>query len=489
MIWAFTYAFHWLAPTQAARDIWLNLTYLGVVSTPSAMLVAALQFNQWHGWLRGRRAWLLAIQPLLTIILLWTDPYHGLFFGGKRILHQSLIYEGGPWFWFNVAYSYSLVLASILLLLYTAALRSRLYRMQTALILIGISFPIASNVIGFSGRNPFSGLDLTPIAFNFTGVLLALSLFRYRLLDLVPVGRDVLMEEMDEGMLMLDNQLRVIDFNPSARRLLDLPANPLLGVPAMCCLAHLPQLVSLIGQGGAENLELDFAGEARRCLLVKVRPILAKANTPAGVLIICHDITELKASEQRLVAANRQLCEQIQQIQELQASLKELAIRDPLTSLFNRRYLQETLARELSQAAREGQPLSLVMLDVDRFKELNDLYGHQAGDQVLLALSQALTALTRKGDIVSRFGGDEFLVALVNTPVDSAFQRVLDWQLSFSAGVIEYEGRRLGTTFSAGVATFPDHANACEQLIRLADVALYQSKASGGNCVLVSGAD
>jgi diguanylate cyclase (GGDEF)-like protein len=217
-----------------------------------------------------------------------------------------------------------------------------------------------------------------------------------------------------------------------------------------------------------------------------VRPILAKAHTPAGVLIICHDISGQKASEQRLLAANRQLCEQIQQIQGLQASLKELAIRDPLTGLFNRRYLQETLARELSQAVREGQPLSLVMLDVDRFKELNDLYGHQAGDQVLQALSQVLTALTRKGDIVSRYGGDEFLVALVNTPVESACQRVEDWQQSFSAAVIEHEGRRLGTTFSAGVASFPDHANTCEQLIRLADVALYQSKASGGNCVLVS---
>jgi len=162
----------------------------------------------------------------------------------------------------------------------------------------------------------------------------------------------------------------------------------------------------------------------------------------------------------------------------LRETLRDESIRDPLTDLFNRRYLDETLPRELRRAERDQQALSLIILDVDHFKEFNDKFGHEVGDSLLRSLAAHLNSRTRGHDIACRYGGDEFLLVLPGASLEVACQR---------AERLREETKALGdgsVCLSLGVASFPGHGSTATALIRAADLALYQAKAQGRNQVV-----
>lgn len=178
---------------------------------------------------------------------------------------------------------------------------------------------------------------------------------------------------------------------------------------------------------------------------------------------------------------------QLAKISTLQAQLQEQAIRDPLTGLFNRRYLDETLARDLARAKREGHTLALTLLDLDGFKRINDTYGHMAGDQVLKTLSALLSKGARQTDTICRFGGEEFLVVLPNMSLDQARQKLDAWRLEFAQTLIQFGDASFKVTFSAGIAAYPQNGTDSGALIACADTALYRAKQTGRNRVLSCG--
>lgn len=197
---------------------------------------------------------------------------------------------------------------------------------------------------------------------------------------------------------------------------------------------------------------------------------------------------QLRQGEQALHAANDALVQQLDEIHALQAQLKEQANRDPLTGLYNRRYLDSTLERELARCKREGHPLSLLLFDIDYFKQVNDTYGHQAGDEVLRSLAAMLGQQARVGDVACRFGGEEFLMLLPSMPLATAQERAEQWRTAFAATIIAFGEFRMQTTLSIGIATYPGHGTSPEELIRCADHALYRAKAEGRNRVVAFGA-
>jgi len=213
-------------------------------------------------------------------------------------------------------------------------------------------------------------------------------------------------------------------------------------------------------------------------------PVKNEAGEIYRTAAIVEDITERKQTEAELKLANEKLIVQMHEIQSLQSNLRDQVIRDPLTGLYNRRYVSETLDRELDRAGREGYPVSLVMIDIDAFKEVNDTYGHYAGDLVLKHLALHLTRHTRQSDLVCRLGGDEFLLIFPNLPTTIAFERADQCRSSFQESGTMLDQIEIRKTISAGIATFPVHGVTSQEVLTAADRSLYTAKANGRNRVI-----
>jgi diguanylate cyclase (GGDEF)-like protein len=171
----------------------------------------------------------------------------------------------------------------------------------------------------------------------------------------------------------------------------------------------------------------------------------------------------------------------------LREKLHILSIRDSLTGLFNRRYLDETLPREINRIERSRGELSLILFDIDHFKNFNDTHGHDAGDLVLRAMSAVVLSCIRESDIACRYGGEEFIIILPDTPIEIAEQRAQALRQEVSELTLDYQGQELGRlTISLGVAAFPQHGTKRDALIKSADQAAYLAKKGGRNRVVLS---
>lgn len=170
----------------------------------------------------------------------------------------------------------------------------------------------------------------------------------------------------------------------------------------------------------------------------------------------------------------------------LRETLRMQAIRDALTGLFNRRYMEESLGREIARAERSSSPLSAVMIDIDHFRDFNENFGHAAADVALRETCQLLREMARPEDIACRFGGEELVLIMPDTTVEQAAARAEEFRLAVADQKLHYQGTSLGVvTASFGVAAFPGHARSGDELLRAADDALYQAKRGGRNCVHV----
>ena len=204
----------------------------------------------------------------------------------------------------------------------------------------------------------------------------------------------------------------------------------------------------------------------------------------AGSLVLAKALQRRDAMAENLRALNLHLEDEVRQRTE---ELRQQAIRDPLTGLFNRRYLAETLPREIFRALREEEPLAVVMIDLDHFKRFNDQWGHEAGDAVLLGVAEALLDGLRASDIGCRYGGEELLVVMPGADAEEAVRRITTIAEQARMVGARVMGRELDPiTFSAGVATVPEHGNNAEMLIRAADRALYMAKETGRDRVIVA---
>ncbi len=223
------------------------------------------------------------------------------------------------------------------------------------------------------------------------------------------------------------------------------------GAPATLC-------VPLVGQGEAVGL---------LCLQLPATEVAAPGPQ--------QRLAQTVADSLALALANLQLRD----------TLRQQSIRDPLTGLFNRRYMEESFERELRRATRRADTVGVIMLDIDHFKHVNDSAGHAAGDRLLRAVADCLSLHTRASDVVCRYGGEEFVLILPEASLESTRQRAEHLRTELSRLRPDYHGQRLGpVTASAGVAAFPTHGPTVESLLSAADQALYEAKHQGRDRVI-----
>lgn len=224
---------------------------------------------------------------------------------------------------------------------------------------------------------------------------------------------------------------------------------------------------------------------------------LAAQGDVLGILHLQYDRSEsargtiifetLQDSQQRLATSvASQIALSLASLN-LRETLRDQSIRDPLTGLFNRRFMQESLDRELLRARRKKHPLTVLFLDLDQFKRFNDTFGHDAGDLVLRSMAEVFRQYFRGDDVVCRYGGEEFAVILPESTAKDAVLRANDLRAEAKKLQLKHQGRTLDpVSISAGIASFPEHGSTTEELLRVADQGLYQSKADGRDRVTIA---
>lgn len=319
-IWSGTYAIHWSGFPRPSPFFWLDATYVGVVTVPAAFLAFVLQFTDRGHWLTRPVLALLIGEAALTLILLWTDPWHGLFFAGLRTPSAGAIMEGGPWFWVNVIYSYALILFALILLMATYSRAPALYRKQMGLVLAGVLIPFAVNVSSVMLPIPWPDLDVSPFLFTISGSFFAYAIFQYRFLGIVPAALGTILRSMSDGILVWDTSNRLIEANQAAGQMLGLEPHP-VGEHLEDALAHIPDLLRCCETGGSVRAELSLSQPSPCYLDVRIIPLTDRRGRAQGRLAILRDITEAKHAEQERERLIQSLQDALSQVKTLRGLL------------------------------------------------------------------------------------------------------------------------------------------------------------------------
>jgi diguanylate cyclase (GGDEF)-like protein len=486
-----------LAPVPpAVRAAGFPAIFLAVGATVVGFLALSRVLAD-PGW-RPRR-WLVAlvaVEPVLLAVCSSLPATTDLVFGRTDLTAPAGAVQmiGGPLFAAHSAYSYAFIALGLLRLARTALRGPQVVRRQAAVLLASALPPTAGNLVLTVGMQGSGVVDLTPLFFIVTGLVAGWAILRLGLLAVVPVARDQVVETMTDGVLVTDAVGRVIDLNPAARALLTAlrpgAGATLLGRPLRELTG--PDLLDAVLPDGPGADGTYSTGRAvveaapGRWLDVQSVPV-ASAGRRIGRVTVVRDVTEAQLREADLRRLAQQLAEQVATIDRLRATLAEEAVRDPLTGLHNRRHLDRALLHDLARSVDEGLPVAVVLVDVDRFKSVNDRFGHGTGDAVLCAVAAELRAGTRTGDTVARAGGEEFVLVLPGADEAEALARAETVRARVGALRHPVPDGVLAVTLSAGVAVARHGGRGAADLLARADRALYRAKSGGRDRVVVAG--
>jgi diguanylate cyclase (GGDEF)-like protein len=476
--WSLVAALEAASIQLSAKILWSQFEYLGSGTAMTLYLFFALQRAGLKTSLNARKSLALWLLPIVNFLLALTNRWHGQLWIGfepASVGVNQITYLHGSIFFGMVAVIYIYALLASILLIRTTLHSGLIRKRQNASVLLAAAIPFVGGL--FYVLNPawLAGINITPMSFSISGLILAVGVIGMRYFDIAPVARDTLFEFMDDGVLVLNESDRIIDINPAACRFLDTDSS-CIGSPVDAVLSPWPELLKRCRQSDAEHYEVLLSESPLRVIDARLTPIIGKDSRQSGLIVVLRAITARVHNQRKLQEANDLLMGQVAEISRLQESVREQAIHDALTGLFNRRYLEETLPREVASSRRRNAPMSVILLDIDFFKTVNDTYGHQVGDRTLQALAELLDASTRKGDIACRYGGDEFVLVLPDTALVDAVDKAESLRLKCSS--LDQDGCS-GVTISLGVACAPDHGDTGGSILLVADRALYRAKEAG----------
>ncbi len=485
-IYNMAYALEYSATTTAGKVFWSKVEYIGIGTLLPALFLFVLEYFGIVKKIKVRDALLLMIMPSLVIVLAWTNELHGWVwsgFGEIDPVTNLMVYHHGKFYTFGVIFQYLMGFVLIFTLLQQwVRFKQRSFRSQIEIFILAILLPFIGNIVYLSRFNPLPGMDWTPISSFFSIVLFSFSITSFRFLDLLPVARDLVFNLIQDGIMVVDFQFRVVDWNPALLQLLpNLPIQ--LGGSAL-------QILRILGikhnpfENNLEpiNFEVEITKPELHIFDIIISP-LHQNNHFDGWLVIFDNETERRLATRALEKANMTLLQKNDENEKLQFQLQEQAIRDPLTGLYNRRFFDEYFANELVRCKRTNTPISLLMVDIDHFKSVNDRFGHDVGDQVLVMLGEILKSKFRASDVSCRFGGEEFLVLLPGLASDQAYNRAEDLRKRFEQATRDAEFLYTQVTISVGISNYPVDADNTRELFRISDKALYQAKELGRNRV------
>jgi diguanylate cyclase (GGDEF)-like protein/PAS domain S-box-containing protein len=468
--WTLGFVGQLLAPDLASALFWNNVQFLGAVTTPIAYFSFSLAYT-------GRQVphprlshALVGGGAVALLLLIWTDGIHHLFRTNPQLvpgdLFGRLVFANGPAFNLYTVYAYFLLIVGTVYLAVNYSTAPRVFRLQVGAVLVGILIPWVTTVVTWLNLAPVQLHDITPLTFAVSNLVVAWALFRYGLFEFAPIAYSTLVEQLEDGVIVVDYQMRIVDMNPAALHIFGLSVKQTLGRPLAQTLPVFDPLAADLAAGGSLSKEIDLIPEGHpRNFEARISSLYDNRRRESGRLILLRDITIHKQAENRL---------------------KQLAITDPLTGLYNRRYFFSLAESEFERATQNQLPFSIILMDVDFFKNINDSYGHPAGDRVLEKLAQRARDALRRGDVLARYGGEEFSILLPQTDLPAAIQVAERLRLSVAQEETIPGIGQVEVTASLGVATLDATPGLdFNQLLERADRALYLDKHESRNRVCV----
>lgn len=338
-----------IAGTDLATILfWANLQYISYVFSPVLWLLMVFRFIERDRWVTRRNLLFLLVVPVITLLLIWKDP-HGLI---RQNIHLDrngpfpvLAKKYGPWFWIFAGYSDLLNLISLFLLGLSLRRKSLLYREQVGALFIGLGLVFMQHSTYILGINPVSRYDLSPVVAGVSGLIIARCVFRYRLFDIVPVARENIIENMADGLIMLDAQNRIADLNPAAKAICGDSITP-IGRPATVLFKEWLSLAKSGFDGGELPGELAIPIDgALKIFEVSSLELTDRRGRHTGLSIILHEVTEQRLTQAKLLTQQRALA--------LSEERERLArdLHDNLGQVFGFINLQvQAIQRELANA-------------------------------------------------------------------------------------------------------------------------------------------
>jgi diguanylate cyclase (GGDEF)-like protein len=468
---------------QTVAAVAMLVTFLGPSILVASFMCLGLSIAR-PQWVPRR--WMvvaLLVEPVLITVAGLTNPWHLLVYRGVGAaqLTAPAGWTYGPVFWLDTGYGYLLVVVGLALVAWGWWSAAPAFRGQRLAVLLAALAPFIADAVFLAGGFGHAA-DPTPLGFAVAGTIMWYAIFRRDLLTFSPVARALIIDQIGDGVVVVSPDGRVLDVNPTANQLLRAvnPSAPatLVGMPAR----------NLLGERtvAADRQEMEIVADlpgGRVEFQVRASSLVDRHDRALGTVYVARDVTEANALSRRLAAAHAQLVRQVETIDLLRADLVELASRDPLTGLHNRRHLVEGFDSMLAAAQAGGGTLAVCLFDVDEFKSVNDRYGHLAGDAALVALAHRIGELSPPGALVARWGGEEFFIALPGADVVTGLAFADNLRDRCAQEPIDADGRTIRCTLSGGVATFPASGTTMDELFRAADLALFQSKNSGRNVV------
>jgi diguanylate cyclase (GGDEF)-like protein len=448
-----------MAVSPAMTVFFMKTSFVFLVLLPPIWLLFS---RHYIGRPLKNMGWIIFVLPIVTLALVWTNESLHWFWTGYNFIPikgmLAIRTEYGFWFMVNVFYSHIMLISGTIAILVYFVNFPRVYRYQTRLIVYGIVVPVLYNLLSISRIFPIQK-DFSPIALAFPAMMFTISMVRYRLMDLTPVSRTSVVEHLQDGVIIIDKQNRILDINYVAKKLLQLEKIDPIGVVLQ---TYLPEWVHA-SENSAVVQDLDFQfhldGKFHKYKL-EVDP-QGEEN-----ILIFRDVTETD---------------------KLVEDMQALAASDPLTGILNRRYLFELGEKTFDLAVRYRRQLSLLLIDIDHLEQINNQEGRKLGDEVLCSISRYCQQNLRNSDLAARYGGDEFVILLPETTGEQAYKLAERLRKELNGLNISSTETAISISMSIGISSLstPEPVVSLERLIDQAEQALYQAKRRGGNQTII----
>jgi len=523
-IYAFASALELAGNSLEEIRFWIKMEYLGMPFLPPLNLLIIMSYLGMERYLK-RWVWMAMLaMPMSSLLLVMTNELHHFYYrdivlrAGTSYLKADVIV--GPWYIIQGAYTFGCMIGGVVLLL-RGWRKMPAYRVQLGTMLIGLLLPLAGDFLYLGGVTP-DGMDPIPVIMTLTSALYLWALASKGLFHVAPIARDNLFASMRDGVLVLDRYGRLVDYNPVAASMMPELTSASIGQELQGIWAmHTTEPITGLSReyehharATADVQEIHWQlGSSKFNYEVRSSVVRNRGGQRVGQLIVMIDVTERAR---------------------LQDQLQQMAYYDGLTRIYNRAHFMELSSSLLAETVRTGTPLSFVLFDIDHFKRINDIYGHDIGDQALLHIVNVCRGVLRSEDVFARYGGEEFVIAMpdMTTSASEAVSQRIRMELAsqplpteqgiipmtasfgIAATKMSYkelpgmEGMIAGISYSRGEAaaawaeearskdmnlyggierTADEWEEELKRLLKLADIALYEAKHCGRNTVRVAG--